>query len=56
MDLYLNKKTENNLEDIFNYEYQQWRKKKREKKPTRAMIVRNLINDEHESYVEGGLI
>ena len=54
MDLYLNQKTENNLEDIFNYSYQKWRDGKIEKKPTRAKIVRKLINDLHEVMVEDG--
>lgn len=54
MDIYLNQKTERNLEDIFNYSYQKWREKKIEKKPTRSKIVRKLINGLHESMVEDG--
>lgn len=57
MDIYLNYKTEHNLEAIWNFAYQKWREKKpRDKsdKPSMSGIVQKLINDLHEVMVEDG--
>ncbi len=54
MDIYLTKKTRKNLEDIFNYSYDKWRAGEIEKEPTRAMIVRKLIDGLHQTMKESG--
>lgn len=52
----LDEKTSSNLEDIYNYSYQKYRKGLMEKKPSKLEIVRTLINDLHELMVEDGEI
>ena len=57
MDIYLNYKTERNLEDIWNFAYQKWRTNKervKSDKPSMSGIVQKLIDDLHEVMVEDG--
>ena len=54
MDVFLDKITKKNLEDVYNYAYQKYRKGEVKKRPTKAMIVRKLINDLHAVMVEDG--
>ena len=56
MDIYLTKECEKNLEAIYHFAYMKWRDGKIEDKPTRAKIVRKLINGLYESMVEDGQI
>lgn len=54
MEIYMTRETRKNLEDIYNFAYQKYRKGEVKKRPTKAMIVRKLINDLHEVMVEDG--
>ena len=54
MDIYLTKKTKKNLEAIYKFSMKKYLDGKIEKEPTRAEIIRRLIDDLHEVMVEDG--
>ena len=54
MDIYLNKKTKLNLEAIFKFAMEKYLEGSVKEQPTRAGIVRKLINDLHAVMVEDG--
>lgn len=52
--IYLDKTTQERLEDIHNYSYQKYREGVIKKRPSKSDIIRTLINDLYKDMKEGG--